>query len=53
MISGCARAWMMPRQDVSPGVPWHINGSLLGLDVALASSALRRVSTERALTRRR
>ena len=41
--------WMMPRQDVSPGVPWHVDGSLLGLDVALATVALRRLSADRAL----
>ena len=41
--------WMMPRQDVSPGVPWHIDGSLLGLDIALATVALRRLSADRAL----
>ena len=41
--------WMMPRQDVSPGVPWHIDGSLLGLDVALATGALRRLSADRAI----
>ena len=41
--------WMTPRQDVSPGVPWHIDGSLLGLDIALATVALRRLSADRAL----
>ena len=41
--------WMMPRQDVSPGVPWHIDGSLLGLDVALATGALRRLSADRGI----
>jgi hypothetical protein len=41
--------WMMPRQDVSPGVPWHIDGSLLGLDVALATGELRRLSADRAI----
>lgn len=41
--------WSVPRQEVSPGVPWHVSGSLLGLDVALASSALRRVNNERVL----
>lgn len=40
-------AWAMPRQDVAPGVPWHVSGSLLGLDVALAPLALRRISTDR------
>jgi hypothetical protein len=42
-------AWMIPRQDVSPGIPWHLDGSLLGLDVALAHTALRRLSADRAL----
>jgi hypothetical protein len=42
-------AWMTPRQDVSPGVPWHLDGSLLGLDIALAPSALRRLGDDRAL----
>ena len=41
--------WMMPRQDVSPGVSWHVDGSLLGLDVALATVSLRRLNTDRAL----
>jgi hypothetical protein len=42
--------WMIPRPDVSPGVPWHVDGSLLGLDVALATTALRRLNTDRALS---
>ena len=42
-------AWTLPRQEVAPATPWHVSGSLLGLDVALAPSALRRVSFERAL----
>ncbi|HZR23310.1 MAG TPA: hypothetical protein VFA59_06970 [Vicinamibacterales bacterium] len=39
-------AWMAPRQEVVPNVPWHVTGSLLGLDIALAPLALRRVSTD-------
>lgn len=40
-----ARAfWTVPRQEVSPGVPWHVSGSLLGLDIALAPLALRRMN---------
>lgn len=35
--------WAQPRQDFQPGVPWHVGGSLLGLDVALAPLALRRL----------
>jgi hypothetical protein len=42
-------AWMIPRPDVSPGVPWHVDGSLLGLDIALAPMAMRRISTDQAL----
>jgi hypothetical protein len=42
-------AWMTPRQDVSPGVPWHLDGSLLGLDVALAPTGMRRLGGDRAL----
>jgi hypothetical protein len=37
-------AWSVPRQDVAPGVPWHVTGSLLGLDLALAPLALRRLN---------
>jgi len=37
-------AWSVPRQDVAPGVPWHVSGSLLGLDLALAPLALRRLN---------
>jgi len=40
-------AWSTPRQDFQPGVPWHVSGSALGLHVALARLALRRVSTFR------
>ena len=36
--------WTAPRPDLMPGVPWHVKGSLLGLDVALAPLLLRRVS---------
>jgi hypothetical protein len=41
--------WAIPRPEVAPGVPWHVSGSLLGLDVALSSLALRRVATDHAL----
>jgi hypothetical protein len=40
-------AWAMPRQEVAPSVPWHVAGSALGLDVALAPLALRRTDTSR------
>jgi hypothetical protein len=39
-------AWSMPREQVGDGNPWHIEGSLLGLDIALARLALRRLSTD-------
>jgi hypothetical protein len=42
-------AWAVPRQQVAPNVPWHVAGSLLGLDAALSGLALRRVSTDHAL----
>ena len=35
--------WAQPRQDFQPGVPWHVVGSLVGLDVALAPLALHRL----------
>lgn len=37
-------AWSMPREQAGDGRPWHIEGSLLGLDIALARLALRRLS---------
>jgi hypothetical protein len=37
-------AWSVPRQDVAPGVAWHLSGSLLGLDIGLAPLALRRLN---------
>jgi hypothetical protein len=42
-------AWAMPRQEIAVGVPWHVTGSLLGLDVGLSSLALRRVIADRAI----
>jgi hypothetical protein len=41
--------WAVPRQEVAPGVPWHISGSLMGLDVAMSTLTLRRVATDRVL----
>jgi hypothetical protein len=40
-------AWALPKQEIIARVPWHISGSLLGLDVALSSLGLRRVNAER------
>ena len=39
-------AWSIPREEVLPGVPWHVAGSLLGLDIALAQLSLRRISAD-------
>jgi hypothetical protein len=38
-----ARPWAQPEQHYDPGVPWHVTGSLVGLDVALASLSLKRL----------
>jgi hypothetical protein len=40
-------AWALPKQEVVARVPWHISGSVLGLDVALSSLGLRRINAER------
>jgi hypothetical protein len=40
------QAWAQPRLVSSPGVPWHIEGAAVGLDIALASLTLRRISSE-------
>jgi hypothetical protein len=37
-------AWSMPREQVGDGSPWHIEGSILGLDIALARLSLRRIA---------
>jgi hypothetical protein len=39
--------WVLPRQDFQPGVPWHVTGSVLGLDIALAPMKLRRMTIDR------
>ena len=41
--------WSLPRQEVSPNAPWHVTGSLLGLEVAMSTLALRRVATDHLL----
>src|SRR3978361_440710 len=46
--SGFTRA-STPRRWSTPGVPWHVSGSVLGLDIGLASLALRRLNFERVL----
>ena len=40
-------AWMPAIERERLGRPWHIAGSLIGLDLALSRSALRRVSPTR------
>jgi hypothetical protein len=42
-------AWALPRQDIAVGIPWHVTGSLLGLDVALSALSLRRIGGDRAI----
>jgi hypothetical protein len=42
-------AWAVPHVEVTPGLPWHVSGSLLGLDIGLSSLALRRLNFERVL----
>jgi hypothetical protein len=42
-------AWSVPVQAISAGEPWHVRGSLLGLDVGLASLGLHRISTDKAM----
>lgn len=41
--------WAIPRQEVAPGMSWHVSGSLLALDAGLASLSLRRVATDHIL----
>jgi hypothetical protein len=39
-------SWGLPKSNVAPGTPWHVSGSLLGLDIGLAPLALRRINTD-------
>lgn len=39
--------WALPRQELIPGVPWHVSGALLGLEIGLAPMALQRNSLDR------
>ncbi|HWI20533.1 MAG TPA: hypothetical protein VNT81_22410 [Vicinamibacterales bacterium] len=39
-------AWSIPREQVGDGTPWHVEGSILGLDIALARLALRRLADD-------
>lgn len=38
--------WSEPVQIIDRGVPWHVTGSLLGLDLALSNLGLRRMATD-------
>jgi hypothetical protein len=44
--SGRNLAWLPAIERTGTGGPWHVAGSLLGLDLALARSALRRLSLD-------
>ena len=37
-------AWAMPKEQFGDGTPWHVEGAILGLDVALSRLALRRLA---------
>ena len=39
-------AWSLPREQVGDGSPWHLQGSIVGLDIALARLALRRIESD-------
>jgi len=39
-------AWMPAAERTGSSMPWHIAGSLLGVDLAMARSALRRLSAD-------
>jgi hypothetical protein len=41
------RAWDVPRQELLPGAPWRVTGSLMGLDLALGRMALPRHDVDR------
>jgi hypothetical protein len=39
-------AWTLPKEQVGDGSPWHLEGSILNLDIALARLALRRIADD-------
>ena len=41
--------WLAPRQEIAVGVPWHVSGSLLGLNVGLSTLSLRRTGGDNAI----
>ena len=45
-LGGPRPEWTLPREVAGPGLRWHVAGALLGLDVALARLALRRLETD-------
>lgn len=44
--AGRQHAWAPPVERSGSGAAWHVEGSLLGLDLALARIALRRISVD-------
>jgi len=38
--------WMVPEETYTVGEPWHLRGSLLGLDIGLGRLALRRTTSD-------
>jgi hypothetical protein len=42
--SRAGMAWALPRDHVGDGLPWRVQGSLLGLELGLARLALRRLA---------
>ena len=38
--------WALPEEVSGPGVPWHVKGSLLGLEMALARLGLHRLAAD-------
>lgn len=38
--------WSEPEPVVQPGIPWHVTGALVGLDLGLSQTLLRRVSAD-------
>jgi hypothetical protein len=38
--------WALPIERAGPGIPWHVQGSLLGLETALARLALRPIDAD-------
>jgi hypothetical protein len=45
-MPGRGVAWQLAMERTGTGAPWHVAGSLLGLDLALARSALRHLSVD-------